>query len=91
VKKISLYLWLSYKLPELFPDKEKAERTRVEINNFCENSLKSNKTLKPMVRRNRNKPQNRANQNPRNKETSTKNDDRNGNRQVRRNRRRDRD
>ncbi len=89
VKKISLYLWLSYKLPELFPDKAKAEQTRIEINNFCENSLKSNKTLKPMVRRNRNKPQNRANNNPRNKETSTKNDDRNGNRRVRRNRRRD--
>ncbi|MGB5866321.1 MAG: helicase-related protein [Arcobacteraceae bacterium] len=53
VKKISLYLWLSYKLPELFPDKQKAELYRVEINNFCENSLKSNKTLKPMINRNR--------------------------------------
>jgi len=52
VKKISLYLWLAYKLPELFPDKQKAELLRVEINNFCENSLKSNKTLKPMIKRN---------------------------------------
>ena len=54
VKKISLYLWLSYKLPELFPDKQKAELCRIEINNFCENSLKSNKRLKPMENRNRN-------------------------------------
>ena len=55
MKKISLYLWLSYKLPELFPDKQKAELYRVEINNFCENSLKSNKRLKPMENRSRNK------------------------------------
>ena len=55
VKKISLYLWLSYKLPELFPDKQKAELCRVEINNFCENSLKSNKRLKPMENRSRNR------------------------------------
>ncbi len=57
VKKISLYLWLSYKLPELFPDKHKAEQYRIELNYFCENSLKSNKKLKPIVRqrtRNRN-------------------------------------
>jgi len=46
VKKISLYLWLSYKLPELFPDKTKAEQIRAELNFFCENSLKSNKSLK---------------------------------------------
>jgi ATP-dependent RNA helicase SUPV3L1/SUV3 len=50
VKKISLYLWLSYKLPKLFPDKTKAEQIRVELNNFCENSLKSNKSLKPMLK-----------------------------------------
>ena len=56
VKKISLYLWLSYKLPLLFPDKEKAEQIRVQINSFCENSLKSNKQLKPMERDRYNKP-----------------------------------
>ena len=50
VKKISLYLWLAYKFPELFPDKQKAEQIRVEVNNFCENSLKSNRSLKPMQR-----------------------------------------
>jgi len=58
VKKISLYLWLSYKFPELFPDKQKAEQYRIEINNFCENSLKSNKKLQPMENRNRNRNQN---------------------------------
>jgi len=40
IKKISLYLWLAYKLPNLFPDKQKAEHSRVELNFFCENSLK---------------------------------------------------
>ena len=73
VKKISLYLWLSYKLPELFPDKQKAELLRIELNNFCENSLKSNKLLKDdrsrsnNFRRNRNKNNtfNKREQNPR--------------------------
>jgi ATP-dependent RNA helicase SUPV3L1/SUV3 len=45
VKKISLYLWLSFKFPEIFPDKEKANRARAALNSFCENSLKSNKSL----------------------------------------------
>ncbi|RXJ93825.1 RNA helicase [Malaciobacter molluscorum] len=42
VKKISLYLWLSFKLPELFPDNIKASITRASFNNFIEKSLKSN-------------------------------------------------
>lgn len=42
VKKISLYLWLSYKLPELFPDGVKATIQRAALNKFCENSLKKN-------------------------------------------------
>lgn len=42
IKKISLYLWLSYKLPELFPDSHKAMMTRTLFNNFIEQSLKSN-------------------------------------------------
>ncbi len=46
VKKISLYLWLSFKFPELFPDGKKAEVARAQLNSFCENSLKSNKELK---------------------------------------------
>lgn len=51
VKKISLYLWLSYKLPELFPDKDKAEQYRILINKYCENSLKNNATLKESQQR----------------------------------------
>jgi ATP-dependent RNA helicase SUPV3L1/SUV3 len=61
VKKISLYLWLAYKQPTLFPDKQKAELLRVKINNFCENSLKSNKTLKLIKNRNHNKSYNDRN------------------------------
>ena len=40
VKKISLYLWLSYKLPEIFPDHDKAYILRNTFNAFIENSLK---------------------------------------------------
>jgi ATP-dependent RNA helicase SUPV3L1/SUV3 len=42
VKKISLYLWLSYKLPLLFCDGIKASMMRNSLNAFIENSLKSN-------------------------------------------------
>lgn len=45
VKKISLYLWLSYKLPELFVDGVKATIMRNSLNRFIENSLKSNVKL----------------------------------------------
>ena len=40
IKKISLYLWLSYKLPEQFPDSIKATIARSSFNQFIENSLK---------------------------------------------------
>lgn len=40
VKKISLYLWIAYKLPELFPDGDIAENARSRVNHFCQNSLK---------------------------------------------------
>jgi ATP-dependent RNA helicase SUPV3L1/SUV3 len=42
VKKISLYLWLSYKLPELFPDHDKAYILRNSFNAFIEKSLRGN-------------------------------------------------
>ena len=42
VKKISLYLWLSYKLPDLFPDHDKAYILRNSFNSFIEKSLKGN-------------------------------------------------
>ena len=38
--KISLYLWLSYKLPDLFPDHDKAFILRESFNRFIEKSLK---------------------------------------------------
>ncbi len=46
VKKISLYLWLAYKFPDLFPDSKIAQAARIQVNQYCEASLKSNKRLK---------------------------------------------
>ena len=40
VREISLYLWLSFKFPEKFPDTEKAISSRARLNQFIENSLK---------------------------------------------------
>ncbi len=53
VKKISLYLWMAYKFPELFPDSSVAEVFRIKVNQYCEASLKSNKQLKAPERRRR--------------------------------------
>ncbi len=50
VKKISLYLWLAYKFPDLFPDSKEAESARIRVNQYCEASLKSNKLLKAPMR-----------------------------------------
>ncbi len=58
VKKISLYLWLSYKFPDHFKDTQKAIDTRVKINQFIEKSLKAN--IKPK-RTNDNKNRNHTN------------------------------
>jgi ATP-dependent RNA helicase SUPV3L1/SUV3 len=40
VREISLYLWLSFKFGDLFPDTQKAIEARVRLNNFIEASLK---------------------------------------------------
>jgi ATP-dependent RNA helicase SUPV3L1/SUV3 len=40
IRKISLYLWLSYKFPDIFVDVEKATNYKILINKFIENSLK---------------------------------------------------
>ena len=40
VREISLYLWLSFKFPDIFQDTEKALQARVRLNNFIENSLR---------------------------------------------------
>ncbi len=40
VREISLYLWLSFKFPDIFEDTDKAMAARVRLNNFIENSLR---------------------------------------------------
>jgi len=40
VREISLYLWLSFKFPDIFQDTEKALQARVRLNNYIENSLR---------------------------------------------------
>ncbi|SFV71759.1 Helicase-like [hydrothermal vent metagenome] len=46
VREISLYLWLSFKFGELFPEVEKALTARVRLNSFIENSLKQGNFVK---------------------------------------------
>lgn len=50
VREISLYLWLSFKFGELFPETEKALQTRVRLNNFIEASLKQANFIKKCSR-----------------------------------------
>ena len=40
VREISLYLWLSFKFPDIFEDTKQAIAARVRLNNFIENSLR---------------------------------------------------
>ncbi len=40
VREISLYLWLSFKFPDIFPDTDKAIEARGRLNHFIENSLR---------------------------------------------------
>ncbi len=40
VREISLYLWLSFKFPDIFQDTKQAIEARVRLNNFIENSLR---------------------------------------------------
>ena len=40
VREISLYLWLSFKFPDIFQDVEKALQSRVRLNSYIENSLR---------------------------------------------------
>jgi ATP-dependent RNA helicase SUPV3L1/SUV3 len=76
VKKISLYLWIAYKLPNLFPDAVFATNTRAAVNKYCESSLKNRKIdfdIKEQSRREN-----------RDKRDYGDNDKRNGNRNSRR-------
>jgi len=57
VKKTSLYLWLSYKLPDIFVDVDYANSMRVKVNKYCEDSLKlklKDSIRKPGFNRNNN-------------------------------------
>jgi len=40
VREISLYLWLSFKFPDIFEDVQKALQARVRLNSYIENSLR---------------------------------------------------
>jgi len=46
VREISLYLWLSFKFGDSFPDTQKALEARVRLNNFIESSLKQGNFVK---------------------------------------------
>lgn len=46
VREISLYLWLSFKFPDIFEDSQKAIEVRVRLNNFIENSLRKGRFTK---------------------------------------------
>jgi len=46
VKEISLYLWLSFKFREKFPDTDKAHEARERLNRFIENSLQKGDFVK---------------------------------------------
>ncbi len=46
IKDISLYLWLSYRFPDIFVDTDKAVKYRGLINSFIERSLKQTHFLK---------------------------------------------
>ncbi len=46
VKEVSLYLWLSFKFRDRFPDIQKARETRERLNRFIENSLQKGEFVK---------------------------------------------
>jgi len=47
VREISLYLWLSFKFPDLFEDIDEVIVARAKLNRFIENSLKNSTFSKP--------------------------------------------
>jgi ATP-dependent RNA helicase SUPV3L1/SUV3 len=87
VKKISLYLWLAYKMPELFVDSKEAELARIRVNHYCEKSLKSNSLLKAPQRKRRD-DKDKKHHNRYKRENERKQDDDNDKRKTRRRRRR---
>ena len=76
IKKISLYLWLSYKMPEIFFDTQKAYRLRTELNKYCENSLKTNQISSSAIKKrrdSRNSPRRRNDKQNKDNRTNTNN------------------
>ena len=77
VKKISLYLWLSYKLPDIFIDNEEAFKSRIKVNKYCEDSLKIKlydvkRQNNFQAKKDNDKYKNKTNKNYRNKNNETK-------------------
>jgi len=87
VKKISLYLWLAYKMPELFVDSKEAELARIRVNHYCEKSLKSNSLLKAPQRKRRD-DKDKKHHNRYKRSNEKKQDDDNDKKKTRRRRRR---
>ncbi len=58
LKKISLYMWLAYKMPDIFIDREVAEGYRGVVNRYCENSLKQKRVLKSRTVTKKREPRN---------------------------------
>jgi len=71
IKKISLYLWIAYKMPNLFPHSHEANLKRIALNKYCEKTLKSEQLKfqihKPFKQNHNNKKRN----NYQNKQTKT--------------------
>lgn len=68
IKLISLYLWLGFKFRDKFVDFDLAYKTRIEINNFIELSIKKGIRPKEIVQSNTKEPKN-TNYKPRNKKS----------------------
>jgi ATP-dependent RNA helicase SUPV3L1/SUV3 len=76
IKKISLYLWLSYKIPNLFPDNKKANKSRIKLNQYCQRSLKLNKFLYATQQQPKQKPRQQQKQKKSNRRNHTSTDQR---------------
>lgn len=61
IKKIALYLWLSYKFQDYFPDSKNALEYRTLINKFIEKSLKTTMKTKDTYKTQERRPRRRFN------------------------------
>jgi len=51
IKKISLYLWLSYKYSDIFINFKEVQELRYKVNQYCEKALETNLRPKPTIKR----------------------------------------